>query len=157
MFTWIGVLVLIRAMSWENLFMTYANNKGGDQPAHLCSLISTFVVHCLDSIIPQVSISKISSLYLASVAAQASLCLTWRKPQRQVFSWRGSNYAFTAHLLMSVWTSPPVLDCENYWLSVARLLFLDVSKLLQETWKQWSVTYLSTIQGNTREALWNEP
>ena len=26
-----------------------ANNKGADQPAHLCSLISTFVVSCLDS------------------------------------------------------------------------------------------------------------
>ena len=51
--------------------MLYANNKGADQPAHPCSLISAFVVHCLDSIIPLVSISEISSLYLASVAAQA--------------------------------------------------------------------------------------
>ena len=33
-------------------------------------LISTFVVHCLDSIIPLVSISEISSLYLASVAVR---------------------------------------------------------------------------------------
>ena len=57
-------------MSWENLFMLYANNKGTDQPAHLRSLISTFVVRCLDSIIPLVSIFEISSLYLASVAAQ---------------------------------------------------------------------------------------
>ena len=57
--------------------MPYANNKGAVQPAHPCSLISTFVVHCLDSIIPVVSISKISSLYLASVAAQASLSLPW--------------------------------------------------------------------------------
>ena len=44
--------------------MLYANNKGADQPAHPCSLISTFIVRCLDSIIPLVSISKISSLYL---------------------------------------------------------------------------------------------
>ena len=29
--------------------MTYVNNKGADQPAHPHSLISTFVVHCLDS------------------------------------------------------------------------------------------------------------
>ena len=50
----------IRATSWENLFMPYANNKGADQPAHLRSLISTFVVHYLDSIIPLVSITKIS-------------------------------------------------------------------------------------------------
>ena len=36
---------LIWAMSWENLFMAYANNKGADQPAHPRSLISTCVVH----------------------------------------------------------------------------------------------------------------
>ena len=45
---------------------------------HPCSLISAFVVHCLDtcSIIPKVSISNISSLYLASVAMQAGLSHT---------------------------------------------------------------------------------
>ena len=36
----------------------------------------TNVVRCLDSLKPLVSISEISSLYLASVAAQASLSLT---------------------------------------------------------------------------------
>ena len=56
----------------------YANNKGADQPAHPRSLISVFVIHCLDSIIhvPVVSISEISSLYLTSVAEQAGLGLT---------------------------------------------------------------------------------
>ena len=43
--------------SWENLFMPYANNKGADQPAWMRSLISAFVFHCLDSIIPLVFIS----------------------------------------------------------------------------------------------------
>ena len=43
-------------------FMSYANNKGTEQPAHPCSWISTFVFCCLDSIIPLVSISEISSL-----------------------------------------------------------------------------------------------
>ena len=57
--------------------MPYANNKGADQPAHPCSLISAFVVRCLDSMIPPVSISKISSLCLTSVAAQAVLSLSW--------------------------------------------------------------------------------
>ena len=52
----------IWATSWENLFITYANNKGADQPALPHSLISTFVVHCLDSIICLVSISEISSI-----------------------------------------------------------------------------------------------
>ena len=40
--------------------MPYANNKGADQPAHVRRLISLFVVRCLDSIMPLVSISKIS-------------------------------------------------------------------------------------------------
>ena len=54
--------------------MTYVNNKSADQPAHPHNLISTFVVCCLDSVIRLVSISELSSLYLASVAAQAGLC-----------------------------------------------------------------------------------
>ena len=35
------------ATSWENLFQTYANNKGADQPAHPRSQISTFVLRFL--------------------------------------------------------------------------------------------------------------
>ena len=46
----------------KNLFIPYANNKGTDQLAHPRSLISTFVIHCLDSIISLVSTSEISSL-----------------------------------------------------------------------------------------------
>ena len=38
--------------------MPYANNKGADQPAHPSSLISAFVVRCLDSII--LAIAEIS-------------------------------------------------------------------------------------------------
>ena len=67
--------VFIWATSWETLFMPYMNNKGADQPAHPRSLISTFVARCLDSIIPLVSTSEISSLYLASANAQAGLSL----------------------------------------------------------------------------------
>ena len=47
--------------------------------------ICPFVVRCLDSIIPLVSISKISSLYLASVAAQAGSSLTWSQTQKTDF------------------------------------------------------------------------
>ena len=46
------------AMSWENLFLSYVNNKGTDQPAHPHSLTSTFVVHSLDSTISILAISK---------------------------------------------------------------------------------------------------
>ena len=70
------------ATSWENLFMPYANNKGADQPAQMGSLISAFVVHCLDSIIFLVSISKTWSLYLASVATQAGLSLVANREDR---------------------------------------------------------------------------
>ena len=42
--------------------MPYAHNKGADQPAHPRSLIGAFVFHCLDSIIPLLSKSKISRL-----------------------------------------------------------------------------------------------
>ena len=63
----------------------YVNNKGADQPAHSRSLISTFVVGCLDSIIPLISISEISSLYLASVAEQAGLSLPWSQTRKTGF------------------------------------------------------------------------
>ena len=60
--------------------MPYANSKGADQPAHPCSLISTFVVRSLDSIIPILDTSGISRLQqLASVAEQAGSSLTWSK------------------------------------------------------------------------------
>ena len=40
--------------------MTYANNKGADQPARPRSLISAFVVRYQDRMIPIVYISEIS-------------------------------------------------------------------------------------------------
>ena len=42
--------------------MSYANNKGADQPAHPRSLVSAFAVRCLDSIISLDSIAEISRL-----------------------------------------------------------------------------------------------
>ena len=66
--------------------MPYANNKGADQPAHPRSLISTFIVRCLDSTTPLVVIFEISRLQLASVAEQASLNLTWSKIPEDTFS-----------------------------------------------------------------------
>ena len=42
--------------------MSYVNNEGADQPAHPCSLISTFIVRCLDSIISLDSIAEILRL-----------------------------------------------------------------------------------------------
>ena len=65
--------------------MPYANNKGADQPAHPRSLISTFVVHCLDRIIPILAKSKIPRLQLASVAEQAGLSLIWSQTPKTGF------------------------------------------------------------------------
>ena len=73
--------------------MPYVSNKGADQPAHPRSLISTFVVRCLDSIISLVSISKISSLQLASVAAQAGFSLTLLKTLKIGFLVTRLNYS----------------------------------------------------------------
>ena len=74
---------------WENHLcrvmrkpvLPYANNNDADQPAHPRSLISAFVVRCLD-IIPLLAKSKISSLYLASVAG---LSLTWSQTPQTGF------------------------------------------------------------------------
>ena len=62
--------------------MPYANNKGTDQR----SLISTFVVLCLDSMIYILALSKDSRFLLASVAEQAGLNLTWSKIHEDTFS-----------------------------------------------------------------------
>ena len=76
----------IWATSWENLFMTYANNKGIDQPVHPRSLISAFVVRWLDkfSIKSILAKSKISRL-IVSVVAQTSLSRTWSKIRKTGF------------------------------------------------------------------------
>ena len=66
--------------------MPYANNKGADQTAHLRSLISAFVVCCLYSVMSLVSVIKISSLMVASIAEQASLSLTWSEIPEDMFS-----------------------------------------------------------------------
>ena len=48
---------------------------------HPCSLISIFVIRCLDSIISPFSVSEISSLRLVSVAAQAGLSYLVANPE----------------------------------------------------------------------------
>ena len=59
--------------------MPYANNKDADQPAHPRSLIRAFVVRCLDSMIPLVSLAEISRPQLVSSPEQAGLSLNWSK------------------------------------------------------------------------------
>ena len=92
-------------MSWENLFMPYANNKGADQPVHPCKLISAFVVCCLDSILPLVSIPEISSLYFASVDEQAGLCLTWSQTPKTGFVVTRLSCVLGFQLILRKWAA----------------------------------------------------
>ena len=59
-----GACFINWATSWENLFMPYASNKGADQSGHPRSLISAFVIRCLDGIISIQSQFQDSSLSL---------------------------------------------------------------------------------------------
>ena len=65
--------------------LPYANNRGADQPAHLRSLISAIVIRCLDSIIPLVSLSKLSRRLLVYVCKQAGLSRTWSQIRKTGF------------------------------------------------------------------------
>ena len=49
------------------------------------TLISAFVIRCLDSIMPLVSVYEISSLWLASVTEQAGLSLEWSQTPKTGF------------------------------------------------------------------------
>ena len=55
--------------------MLYVNNKGTDQPAHLCSLICAIDIRCISGIIIIVTLSKISRHLFVCVAEQAGLVL----------------------------------------------------------------------------------
>ena len=82
--------------------MSYANKKGADQPGHPRSLISAFVVRCLDSIISLDSIAKISRLSLTSVAAQAGLCLARSETPEDRFC-RVVAHTCTLYIIVVVW------------------------------------------------------
>ena len=64
----------------------YVNNKDTYQPVHLHSLISVFIVPCLDRIIHLISISEISGFWLTSVAEQTRLNLNWPKTPKTCVS-----------------------------------------------------------------------
>ena len=96
-----SILFIIWARPWEKCLMSYANNKGADQPAHPRSLISAFVFRCLGSVMSLVSVTKISSLILASVAEHASLSLTWSETPEDTFSHDQAHINMQNHLTMT--------------------------------------------------------
>ena len=65
--------------------MTYANNKGADQPSS---------GHCQDRMIPLVNISEVSRFLLVSVAKQVSSCLTWSETPEAMFSHDEAHLVF---------------------------------------------------------------
>ena len=65
--------------------MPYTNNNGADQPSQPRSLISAFVVRCLDSIKPLLAIAEISRPELVSVAEKANLSLAWSQTAKTGF------------------------------------------------------------------------
>ena len=92
----------------KTCLMPYANNKGADQPAHPHSLISTFVVSCLDSMI-RIQSFKI----LASFCNWGGLFESYlvKNPRRHVYAWCGSNDLIHPSpvfpLFSSVWNCQP--------------------------------------------------
>ena len=74
------------ATAYESLLMPYANNKDTNQPANLRSLISAFVVRCLDSTISLVfCICNFMSL-VCFCSWAGGLSLTWSQTSEDRFS-----------------------------------------------------------------------
>ena len=62
---------------WWDVKHKHNSNKDADRPAHLRSLISTFVSRDLESTISKLATSEISIFYLVSVPEQVGLNLTF--------------------------------------------------------------------------------
>ena len=82
----------------KTCLMSYAINKGADQPAHPRSLISAFVFRCLDRVMSLVCVTNISSLILASAAEQASLSLAWSETPEDTFSYDEAHLFYSEKL-----------------------------------------------------------
>ena len=108
----------------KTCLMSYANNKDADQPAHPRSLISAFVVRCLDSVMSLVSVTKISSLMLASVA------------EKPVWVWPGQKLPKTRFLMTRL----------KYKGSSKRLLLWNVNK------QKWTTKLRTNILGDVIKA-----
>ena len=83
-----GIIISVHyicATWWENMFYAICEQQRRRWAAHPRHLISVFVVHYLDSIIPILAKSNISRLQLVSVAGQAVLSLAWLKTCKDRF------------------------------------------------------------------------
>ena len=59
----------------EKTYLRGANNTGADHPAHRRSLVSTFVIHSVESIICKLATGEISIFWLVPVAEKTGLKL----------------------------------------------------------------------------------
>ena len=101
--------------------MLHGNNKGAGLPAHPRSLISAFVVRCLDGMILLVSISEISSLHLVYVAAQGGLSHTWSLTPKTGFLVTRLNYMPSARTSMLDHTVYPISKVTDHLSLVTRI------------------------------------
>ena len=72
---WSLPICLIWASMQENLSSGFVNNKGSDQNAHMCSLISTFVIRYLKSIVAKLAPYQISIIWLVYVTEETGFSL----------------------------------------------------------------------------------
>ena len=74
----VGIIVgLFGPWHEKNCLRGSVDNKGGDQPAHPHSLITTFVIHLLERVITKLATSEIAISWVVAVAEQAGLSMTW--------------------------------------------------------------------------------
>ena len=108
----------------KTCLMSYANNKGADQPAHPRSLISACIVSYLDSVMSLVSVTKISSLMLYSVAKQASLSLTWSETPGDTFSHDEAHYITVISMYLNIWFECCLLSRQKIAYSIRYIPFI---------------------------------
>ena len=89
---------------------------------HPRSLISAFVIRCLDSMISLVSILAISRLSLASLAEQTGLSHTWSKTPKTGFLVTRLRKKFNAER----WYRRSHLNCQNECLKMIVFLLTDI-------------------------------
>ena len=69
----LSTLNYIWAATRENLSSGFSNNKGEDQPPHRCCLISTFVIHFLESMICKLATCTCTGVISISEAEETGL------------------------------------------------------------------------------------
>ena len=102
---------------WEKLFMPHANNKDAD----LQSLISVFVIHCLDSIYPTFQASSLVSIY--SWAGQFELYLVANSWIIHVISFNRASGRFSYHFRKVY--KKCIENTGKFWIQI-----LEISKIL---------------------------